>query len=70
MIELSITAQQFARSLKIEKAKVFTFSGFRKTGEYEIVNDFSVESTEAVQPPQSPTVTWNELYFMQIFHLG
>lgn len=55
MIKLSLAAQQFARNLKIEKAKVITFSGFRKTGEYDIVNDFSEDST--VQPPQNPTVT-------------
>lgn len=59
MINLFLTAQQFARNLKIEKAKVITFSGFKKTGEYEIVNDFSEDSTGAttVQPTQNPTVT-------------
>lgn len=36
---LLFLARQFARQLNIEKAKVITISGFRKTGEFEITND-------------------------------
>lgn len=54
-----LTAQSYAKLLKIDKAHVFRMSGFKKEDEFEIERD--VVSDEIIRKPVASKTTGNAL---------